>query len=53
MSAYTLVAVSTIGGLLSFTGAADASRHVRRAIGATPRPGMNIRASKEARTGKH
>ncbi len=32
MSAYTLVAVSTIGGLLSFTGAADARRQVRHTI---------------------
>ena len=53
MSAYTLVAVLTIGGFLSFTSAADARRQVRRTIGATPRPGMNIRASKDARTGKH
>jgi hypothetical protein len=53
MSAYTLVAVLTIGGLLSFIGAADARRQVRHTIGATPRPGMNIRASKDARTGKH
>ena len=53
MSAYALVAVLTIGGLLSFTSAADARRQVRRTIGATPRPGMNFRASKDARTGKH
>src|ERR1700722_12001797 len=44
IGAYTLVAVLTIGGLLSFPSAADARRQVRRTIGDTPRPGMNIRA---------
>jgi hypothetical protein len=32
MSAYTLVAVLTIGGLLALTGAADARRQVRHTI---------------------